>query len=73
MSIPSPQSDIVALTQTKPTQKKKASPIPTDQGDLSMPSLTALSRRTPTLYNQPYWHGWVRLDGCLREYRGWHV
>ena len=61
MSIPSSHPDIVALRQTKSTQKKKASPITsTDQGDLPIPSLTALSRQTPTLYIQPYWQGWVR-------------
>ena len=61
MSIPSPQPDIIALTPTKSTQKKKTSPItPIDQGDLPIPSLTALPRHTPTLYIQPYWQGWVR-------------
>jgi hypothetical protein len=61
MSIPSPPTDSVALTQTKSAQKKKASPItPTDQGDLPIPSLTALLRHTPKLYIQPYWQGWVR-------------
>ena len=61
MSIPSPPSDNIALTQTKSAQKKKASPItPTDQGDLPIPSLTALPRHTPKLYIQPYWQGWVR-------------
>jgi hypothetical protein len=62
MTIPSPQPDIVALTQTKSTQKKKTSPItPTNQADLPMPSLTALPRHTPTLYIQPFWQGWVRV------------
>ena len=61
MSMPSPQPDIVALTQTKSSQKKKALPItPIDQGDLPIPSFTALSRHTPTLYIRPYWQGWVR-------------
>ena len=61
MSIPSSQPDIFALTQTKSMQKKKASPMTlTDQGDLPIPSLTALPRHTPALYIQPYWQGWVR-------------
>ena len=51
-------SDILPLTQTKATQKKKASP--TDHGDHPLPSLTALPRDTPTSYIQPYWQGWVR-------------
>ena len=59
MSIPSPQPDIVALSQSKSTQKKKASQI--THADLPLPSLTALSRDTPTLYIQPYWQGWVRV------------
>ena len=59
MSIPSPEPDIVALSQSKSAQKKKASP--TVNTDLPLPSLTALSRDTPSLYIQPYWQGWVRV------------
>lgn len=61
ISLPSPQTDILALTQPKSIQKKKSSPItPTDQGNFPPPSLTALPRHTPALYIQPYWQGWVR-------------
>ena len=61
MSMSSPPPDNVALTHTKSTQKKKASPItPTDQGGLFIPSLTALPRYATKLYIQPYWQGWVR-------------